>query len=235
MLKHIRLSLLYLTKKFGKELSDEAIKAISSLETVIHDNQALNREEKKRLQKEEGELRKGASTIPQDKMLMKAKQPGLFAIYRRLRKEGKEDPSKKISVFSAIKSAFLEVSLGQEADETDHYDRHPEDEYQKQCEIAEKIKKCDEDYKKLGEQLKVVGKEIASKVKEAMAKARVAYDDAIKSVTLPQITPVKVKAIIGRVTSFSRNENLVEWAKNLISKVEEPELQVEMPTVGMDR
>jgi len=228
--------LLNIIKKFGKELSEEAVHAVSSLETVIRDNQELNREEKKALQKEEGELKKEAGTIPQDKALTKTEQPGFFSVYRRIRKEGKEDSSKKVSIFSAIKLAFLEVSLSEESNEVIYEESRAEVEYQKQCEIAEKIKKCDEDYKKLGEQLKTVGKEIASSAKTAMSKARNIYDNAIKPVIVSEITPLKLASVINRIVSFSKNNpELGEWAKGLVSKIQEPELEVEIPISGMDR
>jgi len=225
--------LLNIIKKCGKELSEEAVHAVTSLETVIRDNQELNREEKKALQKEEGELKKEAGTVPQDRALTKTEQPGFFSVYRRIRKEGKEDPSKKVGVFSAIKLAFLEVSLSEESNEVTYEESKAEVEYQKQCEIAEKIKKCDEDYKKLAEQLKTVGKEITSSAKNAMAKARSAYDKAIKPITLPEITSSKIKSIINRVVSFSNENSLGDWAKGLTLNVEEPE--IEIPSNGIER
>lgn len=225
--------LLNVVKKCGRELSEEAVYAVSSLETVIRGNQELNREEKKALQKEENELKKEAGTIPQDKALTKTEQPGLFAVYRRIRKEGKEDPSKKVGIFSAIKLAFLEISLSEKSNAPNHEESNLDAEYQKQCEIAEKIKKCDEDYKKLGEQLKTVGKEIANSAKTAMDKARNIYDNAIKPVTLPEITPLKIKSTINRVASFSNENNLGEWAKNLTSKIQEPD--IEIPISAMER
>ena len=227
--------LLNIIKKCGKELSEEAVKAISSLETVIRDNQELNREEKKALQKEEGELKKEAGTIPQDRALTKTEQPGFFSIYKRIRKEGKEGSGKKVGIFSAIKQAFLEVSLTEKSDEPSYEEQRAEIEYQKQCEIAEKIKKCDEDYKKLGEQLKTVGKEIAISAKTAMAKARNIYDKAIKPVALPEITPLKIKSTINRVASFSNENNLGEWAKKLTDKIQVQDIEIELPTTSMER
>lgn len=201
------------TKDIAKGFNEYVVSTINSFERAIKDNMALIKNAKNELSKGEN-LGQEAVSSDEKALIVSKNSFSFWETFKRIRKEGKADPSKKQGILSAIKNSCIEVYFNKEAKE-EQYKR------------AEQLDKYDIEYRELAQQLKDVKREGAILGTRGLEGIKDMFNQVISP--SQEITPVRLNSLVRKV---SRDE---VWSKNALARLTVSGLEATIEKEGIER
>ena len=196
----------------AKEISLELQKEFGTVERSFNsliDSNIENEEEKgkdaedKKKKILEGEKEKAENS------LVKYEGRGFWANFKKIREQGKEDPSKKKNIFKALAEAYrttVEESRPQVAEEPK--DAEVERLEKEMQALDEQIKASKENTKKLQEQKKDVRKHLIEANERAMEEAKEKIEESIETIPVEEITEDRVGGMFERIAAYRHNKKI---------------------------
>lgn len=196
----------------AKEISLELQKEFGTVEKSFNsliDNNIENEEEKGKDAEDKKKKILEDEKEKSEASLVKYEGKGFWANFKKIREEGREDPSKKKNIFKALAEAYrttVEESRPQVAEESK--DTEVEKLEKEMQALDEQIKASKENTKKLQDQKKEVKKHLLEANVRAMEEAKAKIEESKEPIPEEEITEERVGGIFERIAAFRHNKKI---------------------------
>lgn len=204
----------------AKEISLELQKEFGTVEKSFNsliDNNIETEEEKGKDAEDKKKKILDEEKEKSEKSLVKYEGKGFWANFKKIREEGKSDPSKKKGIFKSLAEAYkatIEETRGE-------IEEQPKDAEVERLEkevasLDEQIKASKENTKKLQEQKKDIKKQLLIASERAMEEAKEKMDESMEAIPEEEITEERVGNMFERIAAYRHNKK-VEKLKGKIA------------------
>lgn len=143
------------------------------------------------------------------KSLIKYEGKGFWANFKKIREQGKEDPTQKKGIIKSLVEAY-KTTIEESKPQVDEQPKDAEvEKLEKEMEaLEEQIKTSKENTKRLQEQKKDVRKQLIAANERAMEEAKDILEESIQFIPEKEITEERVGGVFERIAAYRHNKKV---------------------------
>lgn len=195
-------------REISLELQKEFGTVEKSFNSLINNNIETEEEKGKDAEGKKKKILDGEKE-KSEKSLVKYEGKGFWANFKKIREEGKNDPSKKKGIFKSLAEAY-KTTRDEARGEVEEQPKDAEVERLEKevASLDEQIKASRENTKKLQEQKKDIKKQLLIASEKAMEEAKAKIDESMEPIPAEEITEERVGGMFERIAAYRHNKKV---------------------------